>query len=388
MVGVSGSGSHVAGAPRTGRRWLLPAVAAVVLMPALAACGLGDKKAMTATIIEAGRKVEEAGTLTGRFGFTYEVTETTASLPVGLSARIQTPPAIPAQIVFAENRSALLVPQDTTRALSVVPRSANSAAAASGAAAAAALAGAGGQTTTTTAAPADGSTTTLPEGAATTTTLTPVTLPDGTPVSIPQELIAGANQPEISPGPIYVYSRSTLYGRKITGGGTGRPWVRLNFADLEKGDDTKLLPGSFVPLPYNLSLHVRFLLGTLTGSVKRVGTELVEGVSTTHYTMNVDFDKATDDLEDKSIAALEKVFRANSFSGKVHKAEVWIDNQGLPKRIQVTLKQVITKKDQYSVTLDLIVDSVGDKVSIARPDLAEVAEVSSLPQLVEGLSAQ
>jgi hypothetical protein len=184
-----------------------------------------------------------------------------------------------------------------------------------------------------------------------------------------------------------IYSRSTVYGRKLAAASNGRPWVRLNFAHLERGDSSRLSPGSFLAVPYNLTFQVRLLKGVLTGSVKKVGSARVGGVPTVHYKMNVDFDKAAKGLPDKSVLGLEKVFRANSFKGTVYKAEAWIDAAGLPRRILVRLKQEITKNDTYAFTANMLVDQAGAPVNIERPDLEQIAEVSNLPQLVQALRA-
>jgi hypothetical protein len=184
-----------------------------------------------------------------------------------------------------------------------------------------------------------------------------------------------------------IYSRSTVYARKLAASSSGRPWLRLNFAHLERDDSSRLTPGSFLAVPYNLTFQVRLLKGVLTGSVKKVGSPRVNGVATTHYKMNVDFDKATKGLPDKSVLGLEKVFRANSFKGTVYKAEAWIDSAGMPRRILVRLKQEITKNETYAFTANMLVDAAGGRVDIQRPDLEQIAEVANLPQLVQALRA-
>src|SRR5688500_2906788 len=95
-------------------------LAVAALIPALAACGLGDKKAMTSTIINASKKAQEANYLEGRYGYTFEITETTASIPPGLSTKQTVEPVIPALIDFKQNRSALLVPEDPAAAAKAV----------------------------------------------------------------------------------------------------------------------------------------------------------------------------------------------------------------------------------------------------------------------------
>jgi hypothetical protein len=178
-----------------------------------------------------------------------------------------------------------------------------------------------------------------------------------------------------------------VYGRKLASSSSGRPWVRLNFAHLGRDNNSRLAAGAFLEAPYNLTFQVRLLKGVLTGSVKKVGSADVAGVATTHYKMNVDFDKATKSLPDKSVLGLEKVFRANSFKGTVYKAETWIDAQGLPRRILVHLTQEITKNETYAFTANMIVDEAGGRVTIERPDLEQIAEVANLPQLVQALHA-
>jgi hypothetical protein len=188
--------------------------------------------------------------------------------------------------------------------------------------------------------------------------------------------------------PLYIFSKSTLYGRKVGVAGTAvqRPWVKLNFARLDNDASERLDPGSVVALPYNLSLQVRLLRGALTGSVKRIGVATVDGLRTTHYEMNVDRDKAVKGLPDASKNAIAKVFRATSFHDTVYKADAWLDDRGLPRRIRIRFQQQITKKDRFRIVVDTRITKIGDRsVKIDKPTTDQISEVKALPQLVEAL---
>lgn len=173
-----------------------------------------------------------------------------------------------------------------------------------------------------------------------------------------------------------------------------RAWSRLDFSKIKR-KQKNVLGGVNRVNPINLTYIVRLLAGTLSGSVKRLGTEQVAGVSTTHYRMNVDASKAFSRLHDKERQGVSRAFKSDNIKGSVFKdAEAWIGADGLPRRFIVHVRQVIqvgSARDigaldvPFIVTYTVNLGDFGAPVTIAAPKAGETANVSSLNALLESV---
>jgi hypothetical protein len=108
----------------------------------------------------------------------------------------------------------------------------------------------------------------------------------------------------------------------------GGKWLKLPL-----GAPVGVLPG------FDQSDPSKFLayLETVSNGVKKIGPERIRGVDTTHYKATFDLGKAIDraDVPPALRESLGKLARGNA-SFKMP-ADVWVDNDGLARRIALTL---------------------------------------------------
>jgi hypothetical protein len=109
----------------------------------------------------------------------------------------------------------------------------------------------------------------------------------------------------------------------------GAQWMKLPV-----GAPVGVLPG------FDQSDPSKFLayLETVSNGVKKIGSEPIRGVDTTHYEATFDLGKAIDnaDVPASLRDELGKLFHKNGASSKIP-ADVWVDDGGLVRRIQMTL---------------------------------------------------
>ena len=339
--------SRADGPTRLGRRATASVVAAALVVPLLAGCSLGDKKAMATLIIHSAKKVEAARTAEAGYSYTLEITKTTASIPS--NGRRASGPLVPLSIDFGSHKSLVSVlapsspPGATGQGSAGNGQSGQGQGSAAAAAAAAARSGgaAGG---------------------------------------------GGAEGGVASQQPAIVFDGYTIYAHKI-GATAQRSWVKLDFSGLDRKDSSKLSLGQFLSPPINPWLGVQLLAGTLAGSVRKIGREQVGSVSTTHYKMNVDFAKAVNRFSDHEKESVVKVMKANQFAGTVFPAQVWLDDHGFPRRMAVRFRQQLDRLDQYGFTMTIELTKLGAPVQIKLPTSDETAEVSNLPQFISTFRA-
>jgi hypothetical protein len=107
----------------------------------------------------------------------------------------------------------------------------------------------------------------------------------------------------------------------------GKHWIRLDFASL--GADNVLGPMMQQLRDADPSKNVAFLEGAQ--DVTTVGVEDVRGVSTTHYKFTIDLQKAMADAPQNIRDLLSKAMAQLGTLGSMP-GEVWLDDEGLPRR--------------------------------------------------------
>lgn len=208
---------------------------------------------------------------------------------------------------------------------------------------------------------------------------------------------ASVTLPDQTVVPVQLFADTTLFQRRIgegqnalaalagQGGETpsasgGRSWLRLEFSGLydNRERDARNSVGSNLVNPaYMLDL----LRGALMGSVKRVGRDEVRGTPTTRYRLNIAPDKAFEDAPKRRQEAMIAGLTLMGVTSDVLPAEVWLDDDGLPRRVKVRFREVRSRRDilELSVTLELF--DYGAPVRITLPKSAETAEVDSVGAL-------
>jgi hypothetical protein len=192
---------------------------------------------------------------------------------------------------------------------------------------------------------------------------------------------------------VRIYAGTTVYAHR-TSATTTRPWVRLDLRSLDPDDidhsdvavaeAVRSLQG--VQTIENPLLLLKLLRGTLSGSVDEVGTESVGGVPTHHYKLNIDREKALEDEDEDVQDAYEAVFKSMFATRLVFPGEVWLDDEGLPRRYAVTLKPKVRRKDIADLRLTVELSDIGRPVDIALPGKAETARVEDLGALTQAIT--
>jgi hypothetical protein len=159
-----------------------------------------------------------------------------------------------------------------------------------------------------------------------------------------------------------------------------RTWRRLDLDDLYADRTRSKATAVGAPLVSPMTV-VDLLRGALTGSVKADGTEAVRGVATHRFRVNVDLDKAYKHEPDARRRAFEVVRELTGMKRVVHPARVWLDAKGLPRRIEVRLREERSRRDATEVILRLELFDFTKPLAIALPKTSDVASVSDLPAL-------
>ena len=162
-----------------------------------------------------------------------------------------------------------------------------------------------------------------------------------------------------------------------------RVWLKLDYAHIDSKKKAELQGITLFPSVPPTFL-VRLLKGCLTGSVKVEGIDTLDGVRTTHYRFNLDRYKAMQGMSDKDRRTTELIFQRSGFTTAVSRnAEVWLDEQGRPRRFLVRFNQHI-RSDAAVVGFVLNFKKVGEPVAIDAPISDVTSTVADFPQLVSG----
>jgi hypothetical protein len=129
------------------------------------------------------------------------------------------------------------------------------------------------------------------------------------------------------------------------------------------------------------ALLVPLLAGALDGSVERVGSATLGAVRTTHYRFTLDRKRATAGFDRDRAATYRTLFTLFEVADRVIPAEVWLDDDGLPRRLVVVLPGRIgrTKLTELSVRLDL--ETFGQPIRVEVPEPKRVEPVGRLAEM-------
>lgn len=116
--------------------------------------------------------------------------------------------------------------------------------------------------------------------------------------------------------------------------GMGEGWFRMDMSSMPGVGANGANQFSQDP-----SQYLDFLHGASDGEIEEVGTDDVDGVSTTHYKAELSFDKILEQAPDQE-AAEELEAQLDSLGGDFDSipSEVWIDEDGLPRRMTISME--------------------------------------------------
>jgi hypothetical protein len=194
-----------------------------------------------------------------------------------------------------------------------------------------------------------------------------------------------------------IYAGTTIYARRAAqtaANKTQRPWVRLDLTgiDPDEIDNSQVeLADAFRRIQQTAGFDnplflLRLLRGALSGSVKVAGHENVGGVPTTHFTLNLDREKALRDDDEQVQDAYESIFKTIFATGTVFPGEVWLDQQGLPRRYSMTLKSKLRRRSIADLRLTVELSDVGQPVDIPLPTKSETVKVEGLGGLAQAIA--
>lgn len=200
--------------------------------------------------------------------------------------------------------------------------------------------------------------------------------------------LAGTEQPfQLAVG-------TTLYQHTVSmspGPSQQRKWRSLDLESLYE-DRTRYsataMGAQLVP-PVTLIDLVR---GALTGSVREDGTETIGGDRTTRYRMNVDLDKAFKRVPEERRRAFDVVREVTGMKRLVHPGRIWLDGRGLPRRVEISLREERSRRDAVELTYVLELKRAGGRISLpAKKEVAEVGDIAALnasidPSIIAGAS--
>jgi hypothetical protein len=167
------------------------------------------------------------------------------------------------------------------------------------------------------------------------------------------------------------------------------PWVKI--ADV---DQARSLAGSFADPTEPLEQ-----LRSVSADVTERGTEDVRGVRTTRYTAMIAYDKVMASLDSDQRAQLEQAAGSTvDLTSLSVPMDVWIDGEGLPRRVTLDLASMLTAAaaatgtgttagvdaagmlDRFSrMTIEFF--DFGAPVDVAAPPAGQVVDAASIPGL-------
>lgn len=143
-------------------------------------------------------------------------------------------------------------------------------------------------------------------------------------------------------------------------------WTRMDMSEI---------PGGTNQFSQDPSQYLDFLRGA-GEDVEEVGTEEIDGVETTHYEADLSLDAILEQAPEGDAEALRSQLEALG-GGDTIPSEVWIDEDGLPRRIKLTMH---VESDGQSADMDITMglSDYGIEVDVEPPeDYEEISAPTS-----------
>ena len=179
----------------------------------------------------------------------------------------------------------------------------------------------------------------------------------------------------------YLKMPETLFGGLL---GSGK-WFKMP----NLGDANSAVPGLGQSDPSQFLAY----LETVSAGVTKVGTETIRGVDTTHYTASLDPAKAGSraDVPPSLRDDLSKILQKNGVPFTIP-ADVWVDSDGLARRIQLKLdlgRMAGTGggSDLPVMTISIDLYDFGVPVHVEAPPADQVTEFPVGPPAVTGTAS-
>jgi hypothetical protein len=156
-----------------------------------------------------------------------------------------------------------------------------------------------------------------------------------------------------------------------------KPWVEIDLQALaqEGGFDLGSLRGLSQTDPTQVLQYLR----AASDDIEEVGEEDVRGVGTTRYRMSIDLDKVARQAPEEARAAIEELLAESGL--ETIPAEVWIDDDGLVRRIELAYEGMeFTPGQKGDMNLRLELHDYGVEVDVQAPPADQVMSFRDLLQ--------
>ena len=163
---------------------------------------------------------------------------------------------------------------------------------------------------------------------------------------------------------------------------SGKSWIRVDLEQAGKsvGLDLNQLMGELDQSPTQTLDLLR-----ASGSVDKVGAEMIDGVATTHYTALIDLQKAGQ-LAGQGGDALVKRLTAAGAPSQIP-VDVWIgDGDGLVHKLTIN-EQLKSGQGEVGIAVTLNISDYGTAVNVVAPPSDQVLDITDLASKLAGAAA-
>jgi hypothetical protein len=149
----------------------------------------------------------------------------------------------------------------------------------------------------------------------------------------------------------------------------GKPWIEFKFSDLKAASGFDFSQFTSQAQQMQPSQYIAQLAAS--GDVHAVGTETVNGVSTTHYAGSVSVEESLSHYSASMRRQLEPVMKQAGFTGS--DIDVWLDGKGLVRRVRSSAQG---GKGTFSMSMDVL--AYGVPVDVTPPPTSQVVDLGQM----------
>lgn len=186
-----------------------------------------------------------------------------------------------------------------------------------------------------------------------------------------------------------IFERQVIYVRTPAAAkqlGVKKPWLRLDAR--EAGQALGIDPGRLGQLGGNDPRQMIDQIRSVSGDVKKLGSETVRGVSTTKYRADVDIRRYPDRLppaqREQARVAVEKLVEQTG--SDTYPMTLWIGEDDLVRRVKIEYEFDIApgqdERGSFSMTMEFF--DFGVPVDVAPPPAKDVADLAELARQAGG----
>jgi hypothetical protein len=159
----------------------------------------------------------------------------------------------------------------------------------------------------------------------------------------------------------------------------GKEWVSLDLQKFAQQQGVQL-PGVGSFGQSDPSAFLDFLKAA-NGDLRKLGTEKIDGVRTTHYLAKIDLGELSKTLPAKQRKqlepALDQLAKLTGNGAVAPLVDAWVGDDALLRRFEITFS-VLSGAQSTDLALRMNLHDFGEKVDVAAPDPADVADAASL----------